>query len=209
MRDQQETEQLIKETARDIFFQKGRLQATTQEIADEAGVNRALIHYYFRSREQLLQKVYDEAVLETREKISSVFNSELSFKQKISQYLDVFIDRNIKYPYIQNFIISQINQNPEKDDEYMSKKRDSLSKTIFPQLKEEIRKGNIEPIKPEHFLANLMSMCSYPLVAKPILERMFGFDEDGYRAFLKERKKVIYKTLFNEEPLSGQWKGEM
>ncbi len=200
MSDQHETEGVIKSTAKEIFFQKGRLKATTQEIADEAGVNRALIHYYFRSREQLLQTVFDDAVRETRGKISAIFSSDLPFKKKISQYLDVFIDRNIRYPYMQNFIISEINQDPTKEDEYLSNKRVSLSKTIFPQLKEEIKNGNVAPIKPEHFLANLMSMCSYPLVAKPILQRMFGFDEDGYKTFLRERKKVIYKTLFNEEP---------
>ena len=98
------------------------------------------------------------------------------------------------------FIISEINQDPTKEDEYLSNKRTSLIKTIFPQLKEEIKNGNVAPIKPEHFLANLMSMCSYPLVAKPILQRMFGLDDDGYKTFLRERKKIIYKTLFNEEP---------
>lgn len=199
MAEPTETEQLIRNTARDIFFQKGRLKATTQEIADEAGINRALIHYYFRSREQLLQVVFEEAVIETRTKIGVIFNSDLPFKKKISQYLDVFIDRNIRYPYMQNFIITEINQNPEKEAEYLSKKRANLGKTIFPQLEEEIEKGNIAPVRPEHFMANLMSMCSYPLVAKPILQGMFNLDEEEYRTFLRERKKVIYKTLFNEE----------
>ncbi|MEJ0055939.1 MAG: hypothetical protein WDN75_09965 [Bacteroidota bacterium] len=66
---------------------------------------------------------------------------------------------------MQNFIITEINQNPEKEAEYLSKKRANLGKTIFPQLEEEIEKGNIAPVRPEHFMANLMSMCSYPLVA--------------------------------------------
>ncbi len=200
MGDLVETEQLIKKTARDIFFQKGRLKATTQEIADEAGVNRALIHYYFRSREQLLQVVFEEAVAETRQKIAAIFESDLPFKKKISQYLDVFIDRNFRYPYMQNFIITEINQNPDKEDDYLNKKRENLCRTIFPQLNEEIKKGNMAPVKPEHFIANLMSMCSYPLVAKPILQRMFALDDDGYKTFLQERKQVIYKTLFNEAP---------
>jgi TetR/AcrR family transcriptional regulator len=198
--ESQETEKLIKDTAREIFFQKGRLKATTQEIADEAGVNRTLIHYYFRSREQLLQIVFEEAVKETREKIGAIFKSDSPFKVKISQYLDVFIDRNIRYPYMQNFIITEINQNPEKEAEYLSKKRASLSKTIFPQLEEEISKGGITPIKPEHFMANLMSMCSYPLVAKPILQGMFNLNDEEYKTFLRERKNIIYTTLFNEEP---------
>ena len=196
--EEAETEKLIKDTARDLFFQKGHLNATTQEIADAAGVNRALIHYYFRSREQLLEVVFQEAVSETRNKISEIFDSKEPFKSKISKYLDVFIDRNINYPYIQNFIVTEITQNPEKQKEYFHKKRENLTKTILPQLNEEIKKGNIAPIKMEHFMTNLMSMCSYPLVAKPIIQGMFGFDEKSYRGFLKERKAIIYQVLFNE-----------
>jgi AcrR family transcriptional regulator len=195
-----QTEKLIKDTAKVIFFQKGHLSATTQEIADAAGVNRALIHYYFRSREQLLEVVFQEAVAETRSKVSEIFKSSEPFKKKISNYLDVFIDRNINYPYIQNFIITEITSNPEKEKEYFQRKRENLTKTILPQLTEEIEKGHIPPIKMEHFMTNMMSMCSYPLVAKPLLQKMFGFDEKTYRNFLKERKAVIYKVLFNEEP---------
>ena len=195
-----QTEKLIKDTAKGIFFQKGHLSATTQEIADAAGVNRALIHYYFRSREHLLEVVFQEAVAESRRQAAEIFRSSDPFKKKISKYLDVFIDRNVDYPYIQNFIIREITKNPEKEKEYFQQKRENLTKTILPQLTEEIEKGNIAPIKLEHFMTNMMSMCSYPLVAKPLLQKMFGFDEKAYRNFLKERKAIIYKVLFNEEP---------
>jgi TetR/AcrR family transcriptional regulator len=194
-----QTETLIKETAKRIFFQKGLLNATTQQIADEAGVNRALIHYYFRSRDQLFRTVLEEAVNETRNKVDSIFNSDEPFKIKISKYLDVFIDRNAEFPYIQNFIITEIMQDPEKMKEHFSRKRNHMLKHIVPPLKKEIENGNIEPIDPEHFIVNMMSMCSYPLVAKPFIQNMFSYDDKMYRKFLKERKQVIYKVLFNED----------
>ncbi len=198
------TEILIKETAKRIFFQKGLLNATTQQIADEAGVNRALIHYYFRSRDQLFRTVLEEAVNETRNKVDSIFNSEESFKVKISKYLDVFIDRNAEFPYIQNFIITEIMQDPEKMKEHFSRKRNHMLKHIVPLLKKEIETGSMEPIDPEHFIVNMMSMCSYPLVAKPFIQNMFSYDDKMYRKFLKERKQVIYKVLFNEDLPQGQ-----
>ena len=197
--EQPDTEKLIKDTARDIFFQKGRLSATTQEIADEAGVNRALIHYYFRSREQLLQTVFQEAVNEIRGTVSEIFKTDAPFKTKISRYLDAFINHNVKYPYIQNFIVTEITSDPEKEKEYMKSKRERMFKTIMPELEKEIREGKMAPIKFEHFMTNLTSLCSYPMVAKPILQRMFGFDDKSYRNFLKERKAIIYRMLFNEE----------
>lgn len=194
-----QTEQLIKETARNLFFKKGLLGATTQEIADEAGVNRALIHYYFRSRDQLLETVLDEAISETREKIHAIFDSKDSFKEKISRYLDVFIDRDIEYPYIQNFIITEITRNPEKMKEQSTRKRNFMIKKIIPELNKEIEKGNIPPIEPEHFIVNLMSMCSYPLIAKPFLQNIFSFDDKAYKSFIRERKRVIYKMLFQQD----------
>jgi len=194
-----QTETLIKETAKRVFFQKGLINATTQQIADEAGVNRALINYYFRSRDQLFKAVLKDAVDETRSKVDAIFNSDEPFKKKISRYLDVFIDRNAQFPYIQNFIITEIMQDPEKMKEHFSRKRNHLMKHIVPPLKEEIEKGHIAPIDPEHFIVNMMSMCSYPLVAKPFIQNMFSYDDKMYKKFLQERKRVIYKVLFNEE----------
>ena len=193
------TEALIKQTAKKVFFQKGLVKATTQVIADEAGVNRALIHYYFRSRDQLFETVLYEAINETRGKIEDVFSSNEPFKTKISKYLDVFIDRNTEYPYIQNFITTNIMHHPEKNKEFLTHKRNHLKKHIEQPLKEEIKKGNILPIEPEHFIVNLMSMCSYPFVAKPFIQTIFAYDDKAYKKFLKERKTVIYKMLFNEE----------
>jgi len=194
-----QTEKLIKETAKRVFFQKGLLNATTQQIADEAGVNRALIHYYFRSRDQLFKAILEEAVNETRNKVDSIFNSDEPFKVKISKYLDVFIDRNAEFPYMQNFIITEIMQDPEKMKEHFSRKRNHMLKHIVPPLTKEIESGNMEAIDPEHFIVNMMSMCSYPLVAKPFIQNMFSYDDKMYRKFLKERKQVIYKVLFNED----------
>lgn len=193
------TEILIKETAKRVFFQKGLLNATTQQIADEAGVNRALINYYFRSRDQLFKAVLEEAVNETRNKVDSIFNSDEPFKVKISKYLDVFIDRNAEFPYIQNFIITEIMSDPEKMKEHFSRKRNHMLKHIVPPLKKEIENGNMKPIDPEHFIVNMMSMCSYPLVAKPFIQNMFSYDDKMYKKFLKERKQVIYKVLFDED----------
>jgi TetR/AcrR family transcriptional regulator len=194
------TEKLIKETAKNIFFKKGHLHATTQEIADAAGVNRALIHYYFRSRELLLDQVFREAIAESRTKINEIFSSALPFKKKISRYLDVFIDRNVDFPYMQNFIITEVTTNPERAQEFLQGKREGFSKTILPQLNEEIANGKIAPISMEHFMTNVMSMCSYPLIAKPIIQNVFGFDDKGYRDFLRERKNIIYRVLFGEAP---------
>src|SRR5258708_20411745 len=95
-----QTEEHIKETAKKVFFQKGLINATTQQIADEAGVNRALINYYFRSRDLLFKKVLETAVSETRNNIYSIFESDEPFKTKITKSLHASHNQNPHSPYI-------------------------------------------------------------------------------------------------------------
>src|SRR5688500_19047690 len=105
--EEAQTEKLIKEKAKILFFQKGFLDATTQEIADEAGVNRALIHYYFRSREQMLETLLDETMMEKRDRVRTILRSDLPFRKKIASYIETVVDYGLQYPYLENFIISE------------------------------------------------------------------------------------------------------
>jgi TetR/AcrR family transcriptional regulator len=195
-----QTEELIKETAKRLFFQKGHIHATTQEIANEAGVNRALIHYYFRSRDLLFEKVLDETIGAMHKKMDSIFLTKDSLRVKINRFIDAFIDQNIDYPYLENFLITEMAKSPEKIKQLPNQeKKEEFKKLIEKQLSDEIAAGTMAPIKLEHFIVNLMTMCNYPLVAKPLIQNAFGFDEPTYKNFLLERKRVVYRTIFNED----------
>jgi TetR/AcrR family transcriptional regulator len=197
--EEAQTESLIKEKAKNLFFQKGLLKATTQEIADEAGVNRALIHYYFRSREQMLDILLEETLMEKKERASRILSSVLPFREKIALYIDTVVDHGLKYPYLENFIISETARNPDRMKNFCAQYPVKSSDLIRKQLEEEIRKKNIEPISPEHFMVNLVAMCNYPLLAKSVLKTIHGMTEASYKKFLQERKQIIYATIFNEE----------
>ncbi len=195
----EQTENLIRQTAKILFFQKGVLNATTQEIADEAGVNRALIHYYFRSREQLLDTLMEEIVTEKKARVRPILTSEMPFREKIAAYIENILDHGMKYPYIENFIISEIARNPEKVKMLCFKDKLRSSELIKDQLNEEIENGNIAPISPEHFMLNLSAMCNYPLLAKNIIQNIHGMSDTAYRKFLQERRDVIFHTIFKDE----------
>jgi AcrR family transcriptional regulator len=174
------------------------LNATTQEIADEAGVNRALIHYYFRSREQMLDVILDETIKEKKERVRTILSSDLSFREKIAHFIDAIVDYGLTYPYLENFIISETARNPDKVKDFCSKDRTKSSELIREDLNAEIKKGKIEPISPEHFMVNLAALCNYPLLAKSILQTIHGMTDAAYRKFLQERKQVIFTTIFHE-----------
>ena len=197
--DAAQTEQLIKDKARLLFFQKGFLNATTQQIADEAGVNRALIHYYFRSREHMLEILLLETIQEKRERVRTVLSSSAPFRIKVANYINTLVDYGFKYPYLDNFVISETARHPEKTKALCSKDRVKSSELLREDLEKEIANGRLAPISAEHFVINLVALINYPLLAKGTLQTIHGMSDTAYRKFLGERKRVIYRTIFGEE----------
>jgi AcrR family transcriptional regulator len=194
-----QTENLIMQKAKILLFQKGFLNATTQEIADEAGVNRALIHYYFRSREQLRDLLLQETLKEKKEKVRRVLTSSIPFREKIANYIDTIVDYGLAYPYLDNFIISETARSPQKVESFCAMDRVKSSDLIREQLDEEINQGRMSPITAEHFMINLTALCNYPLLAKAVLQTIHGMTDAAYHKFLLDRKQIIYRTIFNEE----------
>jgi TetR/AcrR family transcriptional regulator len=194
-----QTEKLIKDKAKKLFFKKGFLDATTQEIADEAGVNRALIHYYFRSREQMLDMLLEETILEKKERVTRILSSDLPFKQKIAKYINTVVDHGLEYPYLENFIVSETARHPDKVKNLCTRYPTKSTDLIREQLQQEIKKKKLAPISPEHFMVNLVALCNYPLLAKSILKTVHGMTDTAYKKFLTERKRVIFSTIFGEE----------
>lgn len=195
----QATEDLIKEKAKVLFFQKGFLDATTQEIADEAKVNRALIHYYFRSREQLMDSILEEVVNRKRARVSAIFKSSMSFREKIAVYINMIVDQGLLFPYLENFIINETARDPERANFLCSPAKTRTTELIRDDLAAEIKAGKLGPMTAEHFMINLSSMCNYPFLAKSILKSVHGMTDQSYRKFLQDRKQIIYRAIFNEE----------
>jgi len=192
------TEQLIKDTAKRIFLTEGKMFATTQDIADAAGVNRTLLHYYFRSRDVLFNRVFKDAVTKLRERIHEVLALELPFRQKIENLVAVFYDELIASPYLETFIALQLNQEPEKYEELFinlpgGKER---MKKFLKEIQAEMEKGNIAEMKPVNFFINLFALMAYPFVARPIYVKMFEMADATYTKLLSERRKTIISMLF-------------
>jgi TetR/AcrR family transcriptional regulator len=209
VRAPEQTQDIIKAKAKVLFFEKGVLNATTQEIADQAGVNRALIHYYFRSREHLMDTLLEEIVMAKKTKMRAILAGELSFREKISEYIRAAVDHSLTYPYLENFIITEIARSPEKIKLLCFRDKLRSSDLIKDQLNEEIAKGTIAPISPEHFMVNLSSMCNYPLLAKNILQNIHGMSDAAYKKFLLERKEVIFNVLFPRDRRAAKSNGHL
>lgn len=195
-----ETEQLIKDTAKKVFFAEGRLHATTQYIADAAGINRASIHYYFRSRQLLFNKVFVEANNEMKEKLDAVFQEESSLKVKVKKFVEIFIDKSLKHPYLELFIVTEFNSYPDMKlhmtPPHSSEER--LAK-LHKEIQAELDAGTMKPITPHHFIITLISLCSYPFIGGPLIKNILDVNPEAYRQLIIERKEVIMRLLFLDE----------
>ena len=188
-----DTEKLIKDTAKHVFFTEGRFNATTQEIADAAGVNRTLINYYFRSRNNLFEIVFQDAQTQEHKMMDEIVYSDLPFKEKISQHLDIFFKQSKQYPYLEIYMVTQMNQgNCYKDKEHMN----ALLDKFYLEVALEMEKGTIEKMRPEQFVLNFISLMSFPVSMRPLLQETMGFTNESYDKLLEERKEVIMNTLF-------------
>lgn len=187
------TEQLIKDTARHLFFAEGKLHATTQEIADAAGVNRTLVNYYFQSRDALFDQVFNEAQEDLVKTLDEVLESNMPFRQKIENLISAFLKEAMHFPYRELFIITQMNRH---DVINAKKARVKKVNSFLEEIKLEMDKGTIKAMNPRHFTMNLFSLMSYPLVTAPLHKILFGMNDEEYIALMEERKRLIFELIF-------------
>ncbi|MGG5207873.1 TetR/AcrR family transcriptional regulator [Chryseobacterium sp. MIQD13] len=187
-----QTQELIKETAKNLFFVKGKFDATTQEIADAAGVNRTLINYYFRSRDNLIQIIFDEAQRVEQEKSKIIQNADLPFKVKISKFIEGSLSTSLQYPYLETYIVSQINKGNcnQRDIE------EDVLETLYKDIEKEMELGNIEKMAPVQFILNMVSLLVFPSAVRPLFMENLMISDEEYDKIISERKEIIINMLF-------------
>ena len=191
----EDTEELIKQTAKQLFFGEGRFKATTQEIADAAGVNRTSINYYFRSRDNLFNIVFEEAMQQMNQNHNAILLSDLPFKEKLGRWLEDELASAIKYPFLEIYIVTQISSNKgksPKDEEHV----EAITNVLEKELKVEIENGTIRPISTIQFMLNIASLVSFPTCMRPLVQESFKLNDSDFEQILKERKQVILDTIF-------------
>lgn len=189
------TEELILNAARKVFLQKGMDGARMQQIADEAGINKALLHYYFRSKDKLFDAIFLEAITKFVPSVFQVMDSELPLFRKIEIFVDSYINMLKQNPYIPMFILHEINRDPARIVN-MFRQGGVQPDRVINRMKEELHENGIYHCNPVHLVVNMLSMCIFPFAARPILKSiLFGGIDEKYEAFIDERKDEIVKFL--------------
>jgi AcrR family transcriptional regulator len=186
------TEEKIKTAARTVFHRKGFAAARTRDIAEEAGINLALLNYYFRSKEKLFVLVMIETLTEFFGSVSVIINNpETSFEEKIEQFAAGYIDLIFREPDIPLFIMSEIRNNPEQLLQKVDIRNTVFNSVFIRQFAEAVEQGKIKDQNFLHFMMNFIGLIVFPFIAKPLLKAISGLTEEQFDALIEERKKLI------------------
>jgi AcrR family transcriptional regulator len=182
--------------AKDIFHQKGYDGARMQEIADASGINKALLHYHFQSKEKLFHAVLIGAVSQMFPTIMTLLNADKPLDEKIRNVVDVYIDFISKNPRLPIFVLQELNSNPE----FIFEKLQAMNQkpvVFLSQIDEAVANNTIKPTKPFHLIADILGLCIFPFIAKPMLQFMSGMNDADFKQFITERKAHVTDMILN------------
>lgn len=190
------TEALIKETANKLFMQKGYANTKTRDIAQEAGINLALLNYYFRSKEKLFKIIMEEKIGTLVQSMRQFFDSDMTLEDKLDKFISNYHDMLIQQPDMPLFVLSELRSHPGTFMERVGFKKYILNTKFYKQLEEAIKDGTIKTITPLHFIINMAALTVFPFIAKPIVQHMGELDEKQYKEFMTERKENVLRWFF-------------
>jgi len=191
------TEIAILNAAKRIFERKGMEGARMQEIANEADINKALLHYYFRSKQLLFEAVFKNAFLLLSPQLNKIMNSDSSLFEKIRGFSNNYISFIIKHPYLPNFIIQELNRNPTFLTKLIEKQHFPSIEKFQNQVDECIANGSITPINSLQLFINLISLNILPFLAAPLLKSFLGVNDTNYQQLLENRKTEVADFIIN------------
>jgi len=192
------TEDLIRAAARKVFTEKGFAGARMQDIADEAGINRALLHYYFRSKEKLFEVIFDEAFNRFLGTVQPIMVASIPLFEKIEQLVEAEIVLCEASPSNALFILHEMMKNPSVLERRNVRKLYAVFlDSLGGALSVEHRAGRIVKIEAEQLLLNIISLILFPFIGKAYLQQAFGWDEEGYWKMIQRRKKEVARFVIN------------
>lgn len=191
------TEVKILNVAREVFMRNGYSGTTIQQIADEAGINKSLLHYYYRSKEKLFGQIFAEVFSQFIPELGKIFMTDKSLEEKIRAFVDSYIEGFIRNPLIPIFVMQELSSNPQHLADLI-KKSGIDPEMVIKMISESLKNEDLNIQDPRQFMVNMIGLCVFPFAAQPLIQRLiFNNDEKAYSKFLLERKHEVSEFLLN------------
>lgn len=191
------TESAILDAAKGIFERKGMAAARMQEIADEAGINKSMLHYYYRSKQLLFEAVFKSAFSILTPQLNEIINADTSIFEKIKNFSNNYIAFVIKHPYLPNFIIQELNRNPDFVKKLVAEKNFPNISKFKQQVNDKVAEGIIKPVKAEQLFINIISLNIFPFIGAPLLKGFVNVNDEAYKQLMEDRKTEVSDFIIN------------
>jgi TetR/AcrR family transcriptional regulator len=195
------TEEKIFQTAQEVFTEKGFDGARMEEISKRSGINKALLHYYYRTKEKLFNAIFERVLGDFFKEVMQMMDSEAPLFAKIEFFVDKYIGLVLKNPHIPGFIINELNRNPQVLINMFQNTaivKNNAFEKFTKVVKDEVDKGTIIPITPHELIINIIALSIFPIIARPILQTViFKGDKTNYNSFVETRKKSVASFIIN------------
>jgi AcrR family transcriptional regulator len=188
----------ILDAAKAAFHDRGTSGARMQEIADSAGINKALIHYYFKNKDTLAAAVFQRELRTLVQPVMQTLASDLPLDDKVRTVIGMYLDRLPALPQMPGYILAEMHFHPERLSELMTSITESdpqdLARRVFDRLGAQIdaavAAGRMAPIPPHQFMVNLVALCVFPFAARPLLSFVMGGSE-VFDTMIEERRESL------------------
>ena len=186
------TEEKIIAAAELEFQSKGYHGARMREIASRAGINKGLLHYYFKTKDRLFEAIFQKAFEMMVRKMNKIFSSDQTLSEKFESFLDTYLRFISMNPAIPRFVINELNRHP---DTFVQKVLSGKDRPDIQNILKQIEEAMDKPDKSEnaaiHLLMDIIAMCVFPFIAQPMLQGIIRMDDDHFQELMQERKSHI------------------
>lgn len=201
----EDAERRILDAARRVFMRRGTDGARMQEIAAEAGVNQALLHYYFRSKDRLAERVFLDAAGQLFSALAPAVSADAPIEVLVEQFVHHYIDIVRQHPFIPGYVVSELHHHPERAPDLLSRVTGSANGAVAraalegfrAKLAARVAAGTMRAVEPRQFLVSVVGTVVFPFLARPVLSAAMRLDEAGFDAFLDERRAMLPGLLLN------------
>ncbi|MBP8156628.1 MAG: TetR/AcrR family transcriptional regulator [Leadbetterella sp.] len=180
------TEEKIITAAEEVFIEHGFDGARMQLIADKAEINKAMLHYYFRSKEMLFEKIFEEKVKNAFPQMGEQMKNIDSFTERVCFFIEQYYGMLVKYPYLPLFVISTFNKKENK--KFVQKMPFGFIKEFFfESFFQDTQSGKIREVNPFQFAVSIMGMCVFPFLARPAMKELIGINDEQFQMLMQQR----------------------
>jgi len=196
MVDNSTTQNQIFNAALKVFHKKGLAGARMQEIADEAGINKSMLHYYFRNKEQLFAQVFIQSFKNFMGSVVPLLNAQNTWEEKIPIVIEHYAKQMQSTPDLALFVINELRQHA--DDFLIFMKEGAMNNTVFAsQLRDEMQKGILKKVHPLQIWLTITSGMIFPFITEPMLKATLGSQGVNWDDFITERKSILADMVIN------------